>query len=99
MRVISIIFAVSVLISTAFGSASRIIRGWQPGEIFFVGFTHIIDFEEFNGLYRSADNGETIELINIISDSLYDFGFLLADAQENTIHRLRDSFIVINRGG
>jgi len=80
--------AVIIVSSVLFGSASKIICGWQSGEIYFVG--PVPYRQNPRGFYRSLDYGENIELLSVVEPGVthYEFGLLLADAQENTIHRL-----------
>lgn len=85
MKVISIIFALLILTSTAFGSASGIICGSQPGEIYFNGVHPSI--WGFAGYYCSTNYGRDIELkdsvTSIYSDS---YGVLFKDAADSVIY-------------
>ena len=74
-------------VSAAFSSTQPIICGWQPGEIYFVGVHSQLD--GVPGFYYSSDNGENITMRDSVETTDH-FGSLLADADENTIHRLFD---------
>ena len=84
-RIALLLIILLLIASTAFGSAQIIICGWQPGEIYFIGFHSA--YWGYAGFYYSSDYGENIELRDsIVTEN--DFGALLADAEGNTIHRL-----------
>lgn len=92
VKTVTLSFIVVISISNAlFASASYIICGWQPREIYFVG---PVPYRQHpRGFYRSLDYGENIELLSVVEPSadFQEFGVVLADAQTNTIHRLYGS--------
>ncbi len=70
----------------ALASASFIICGDQPGEIYFTGF---IDGSVFmKGLYYSEDFGANIELIDTTEILNSNYGFLLKDAADSSLYCL-----------
>lgn len=90
-RISLLLIILPLIASNAFGSAQYIISGWEPGEIYFVGFHP--QYWGFAGFYYSSDYGENIELRDsIVTEN--EFGILLADADENTIHRLFYDYIL-----
>ncbi len=84
MKLIALTMLTTTLLTgSAYGSASKIICGTQPGEIYFVG--PVPHYQMWPGLWYSSNYGTTLELRD---QSQYEtYGGIWADAADSSLYR------------
>ncbi len=94
MKSITISLLMLLLFSTiALSFQQWIVSGNQPGEIYFIGVHPTL--YALSGFYYSQDYGETIEL----RGSQWEYGRILADAQDSTFYQLKHIQYLSTNGG
>jgi hypothetical protein len=84
MQLLNSVLIIMICITSGYGEAMFIVCGNQPGEIYFSAVHP--RWSGYLGFYYSSDMGENIQLRD---SSEWSYGSFVADAADNTLHRVR----------